>query len=49
MIVDKLFLYQFRNLKNQDIKFSNRLNLIYGNNGMGKTNLIEAIYVLALT
>ena len=24
-------------------------NLIYGNNGMGKTNLVEAICVLALT
>ena len=49
MIVDKLFLYQFRNLKNQDIKFSNRLNLIYGNNGEGKTNLLEAIYLLSIT
>ena len=49
MIVDKLYLYQFRNLKNQDINFSNRLNLIYGNNGEGKTNLLEALYLLSIT
>lgn len=49
MIVDKLYLYQFRNLKNQDIKFKDRLNLIYGNNGEGKTNLLEAIYLLSIT
>ena len=49
MFVEKLKLYQFRNLKNQEIDFSNNLNLIYGDNGEGKTNLLEAIYILSLT
>lgn len=49
MQVRQLKLVNFRNYKNLSITFSPRYNLIYGNNGMGKTNLIEAIFVLALT
>lgn len=49
MQVRQLKLVNFRNYKNLTITFSPRYNLIYGNNGMGKTNLIEAIFVLALT
>ncbi len=49
MFVNKLKLYQFRNLKDQEINFSNRLNLIHGDNGEGKTNLLESLYILSLT
>lgn len=49
MQVRQLKLVNFRNYKNLEVTFSPRYNLIYGNNGMGKTNLIEAIFVLALT
>lgn len=49
MQVRQLKLVNFRNYKNLSVTFSPRYNLIYGNNGMGKTNLIEAIFVLALT
>lgn len=49
MQVRQLKLVNFRNYKNLSITFSPKYNLIYGNNGMGKTNLIEAIFVLALT
>ena len=47
-IVD-LKLTNFRNYEKLEINFNNNLNIIYGNNGMGKTNLVEAIGVLALT
>lgn len=43
-----LKLVNFRNYDKINITFSNN-NIIYGKNGMGKTNLIEAIYVLSLT
>ncbi len=43
-----LKLVNFRNYDSINLKFSKN-NIIYGKNGMGKTNLIEAIYVLALT
>jgi DNA replication and repair protein RecF len=49
MQICSLKLLNYRNYESLDIHFSNHLNLIYGKNGMGKTNLIEAIYVLALT
>ncbi len=37
----------FRNIKNHNFKFSNRINYIYGQNGSGKTNIMEAIYYLS--
>ena len=37
----------FRSYKEAGFEFSSRLNLILGPNGSGKTNLLEAIYVLA--
>ena len=43
-----LKLVNFRNYDSLNLSFSKN-NIIYGKNGMGKTNLIEAIYVLALT
>src|ERR671920_2016221 len=36
----------FRNLSGR-IEWGPRLNIIYGNNGHGKTNWLEAIYLLA--
>lgn len=49
MKIDSLSLINFRNYENLEIQFSDFLNLIYGLNGVGKTNLIEAIYLLSLT
>ena len=49
MQIRSLKLINFRNYLSLNITFSDNLNIIYGNNGMGKTNLVEAIYVLALT
>ena len=47
-IID-LKLVNFRNYDKLNLRFNKRLNLIIGKNGSGKTNLVEAIYVLALT
>lgn len=49
MQICSLKLINFRNYESLEIKFSNKINIIYGQNGMGKTNLVEAIYMLALT
>lgn len=38
----------FRNLSQMDLGFSDRCNIIYGQNGSGKTSIIEAIYYLIL-
>ncbi|MBE6140264.1 MAG: DNA replication/repair protein RecF [Firmicutes bacterium] len=49
MKIHNLKLQNFRNYNNLNINFDDKLNIIYGNNGGGKTNLIEAIYLLSLT
>lgn len=49
MKIGYLKLLNFRNYSSLELNFSPTINIFYGNNGMGKTNLVEAIYVLALT
>ena len=49
MQISSLKLLNFRNYESLELKFSPKVNLIYGKNGMGKTNIVEAIYVLGLT
>jgi len=47
MILRRLSLRNFRNFENRDFEFSEGINLITGDNGTGKTNLIEAIAYLS--
>ena len=46
MAISQLSLTDFRNLKSTTVDFDRRFNLISGENGSGKTSLLEAIYVL---
>lgn len=48
MKVKNLSLYNFRNYQQGYWNFSDGINIFYGNNGQGKTNLLEAIYFSAL-
>ena len=47
MIVTGLELDFFRNYTHLEAKFDSRVNLIYGDNAQGKTNLLEAIAYLS--
>lgn len=49
MYLDQLQLKNFRNFKELSIKYSPNVNIFLGQNAQGKTNLLEAIYFLALT
>ena len=49
MKIINLKLHNFRNYEYLDLDFSNKQNIIIGQNGSGKTNIVEAIYVLAIT
>ena len=49
MYLEKLLLQNFRNYSSLNIKLNPHVNIIYGNNAQGKTNLLESIYVLGLT
>ncbi len=46
MYIRSIELKNFRNYKNLNIEFGNKINLLTGENAQGKTNLIEAIYML---
>lgn len=48
MILQKLYLQNFRNYESQSVEFRQGINHIIGNNGQGKTNLLESIYCLGL-
>jgi len=45
-IIEKLHILRFRNLDNQYLEPHSNINLFIGDNGQGKTNLIEALYYL---
>ena len=49
MRLKNLKLENFRNYEDAEISFSDGINILIGDNAMGKTNILEAIYVLALT
>ncbi len=46
MILENLKLNCYRNLAGVDIAWNEHFNVIYGQNAQGKTNLLEAIYLL---
>ncbi len=48
MYIKKLSLKKFRNIEHLSLEPSSRLNIFFGDNAQGKTNLLEAIYVAAL-
>ena len=45
----KIVVQDFRNIAFQELNFSPNVNCISGNNGEGKTNLLDAIYYLSMT
>ncbi|KXT74269.1 DNA recombination and repair protein RecF [Streptococcus sp. DD10] len=49
MWLDSLNIKHFRNYKNTTVNFNPELNIFLGRNAQGKTNILEAIYFLALT
>src|SRR5690625_5503069 len=49
MYIEELKLKDYRNYNHLDIKFNNQVNVIIGENAQGKTNLLEALYILAFT
>ena len=49
MKIQKIKVVNFRNYDNLELDFNPHKNIIIGRNGSGKTNIVEAIYVLALT
>ena len=49
MYIQSLKLKNFRNYESLELDFNKGINIIYGKNAQGKTNLLESIYVLGIT
>jgi len=45
--VERLELKNFRNYAYQSIEFGDGINILYGENAQGKTNVLEALYITA--
>jgi len=48
MYLESLSLINFKNFEHAELEFSSRINCFVGNNGVGKTNLLDAIHYLCL-
>ena len=49
MYIEKIYLENFRNYEKLEASFSDRINILYGDNAQGKTNVLESLYVGATT
>ena len=45
MYIEKIKLNNFRNYEELDLSLNKNINIIYGNNAQGKTNILEAIFL----
>jgi len=48
MHITRIFLENFRNYNKQEIILEKGINIFYGDNAQGKTNIIESIFLCAL-
>lgn len=48
MYIKNIKLKNFRNYKNQEINLENKINIFFGDNAQGKTNILEAVYLCSL-
>lgn len=49
MIIKSLELLDYRNYESLQMNFDQGINILYGDNAQGKTNILESIYVCATT
>lgn len=47
MQLKNLSIFNYKNIEEANLSFSSKINCFIGNNGMGKTNLLDAVYFLS--
>ena len=45
MYIDKIILKNYRNYEEQEIELNPHINVFYGDNAQGKTNILESIFM----
>ena len=48
MWIKNIKIKNFRNYEQEEIKLEKNINIFYGKNAQGKTNIIEAIFLCSL-
>ena len=48
MWINKIKINNFRNYNNEEINLNKNINVFYGENAQGKTNIIEAIFLCSM-
>ena len=48
MILKKLSIINFKNIAQEEFEFSPGVNCFVGDNGAGKTNVVDAVYYLSM-
>ena len=48
MKLNSISILNYKNISEATLTFSPKVNCLIGNNGMGKTNILDAIYYLSL-
>ena len=46
--MENIRLENFRNYEKKEIKLNKKVNIIYGDNAQGKTNIIESIFICSM-
>ena len=49
MILKRLTILNYRNIADAQLEFSPKINCLIGQNGEGKTNVLDAIFFLSFT
>ena len=49
LILNQLTLVNYKNFNNQSFNLDEKINCFVGDNGVGKTNVLDSIYHLAMT
>lgn len=49
MYLERISIVNFKNIATQSFDFQEKINCFLGNNGVGKTNVLDAIYYLSFT
>ena len=47
MILKNISIINYKNIKSANLELSSNINCLIGQNGMGKTNFLDAIYYLS--
>ena len=48
MYLDKLTILNFKNIAHAEVEFSSKFNCFVGENGSGKTNLLDSLYMMSM-